>query len=121
MIPPLLQSQLANQTPSPFHGYFLDPRGGLGQAGRKNFRGLVLGSIKSNFCKLILNTHLKALAEIYTIHTFVQISDFTISLENCQTFLQNSEIVGLTARFFEAKNSFVVVETGNFYTESRIF
>ena len=34
----------------------------------------VLGCIEAKFCKEIVNTHVKALAEIYTMHSFAPFS-----------------------------------------------
>ena len=48
--------------------------GGLGQACRPNLGGLVLGCIQADLLDLV-NTHVKALAGIYTIHIFVQMSE----------------------------------------------
>ena len=41
--------------------------------------GLVPGSIEADFCKQIVNTHLKALAEIYTTHFFANLSNLFFS------------------------------------------
>ena len=52
---------------------------GRGRNGRlsrdaANFTGLVLGCIETKFCKKIIqNMRLKALAEIYTMHSFAQL------------------------------------------------
>ena len=44
--------------------------GGSVHGERENLTRLVLGCIEAKFCEQILNTHVKALAEIYTMHSF---------------------------------------------------
>ena len=62
------------------HGCLLDPGVGSGQAGRPNFRGLVLGCIDADcidadFCRyiLFLTTFWKALHEIYEIYALLHL------------------------------------------------
>ena len=56
-------------------------RSGSAREERANFTRLVLGYVEADLCKYIVHTYLKALAEIYTIHTFAQISGLKISID----------------------------------------
>ena len=51
----------------------LDRREKLSTCESTNFTALVLGCIEAKFCKQILKMGLKALAEIYTMHSFAQL------------------------------------------------
>ena len=65
---------------------------------------------------------LRALAESYTIHTFLQISDIRFSNRNCQTFRNLFEIVGLAEKtqYLVHKMNFPYRKQ-HFVLEKRIF
>ena len=58
--------------------------GGSVHGERANFTRLVLGCIETKFCK---KTHVKALAEIYTIHSFAQLSKLNVFVNNLPSML----------------------------------
>ena len=68
-----------------------------GQGGRTNFGGFVLSCIDAEFCKL--KPRLKDLAKIFTIHTFLQISDLICQLYECQIVAKRFEIFWLENEF----------------------
>ena len=73
--------------------------------------GMKLETLEGSFSAvskpiLQVNTHLKALAEIYTIHTFAKISELKFSIKKCFLFLQNVCLGGLTTHFGAKKRIF---------------
>ena len=51
-----------------------------------NFEGLVLGCIEAKVWNVEANTRWKALAEIYTIHSFAPLSNLIFFSKFCQNF-----------------------------------